>query len=101
MAKKFFFIDFPGNSNGLWWRKWGFGRVPKVLVRVPRVPARVPRVPMRVPKVPQGYIGGPKLFFIDFPGNSNGLWWRPWGFAKVPKVPARVPKVPTRVPKVL
>ena len=80
--------DFPGNSDGLWWRKWGFARVPKVLVRVPRVP----RVPMRVPKVPQGYLGGPKLFFIDFPGNSNGLWWRPWGFARVLKVPARVPK---------
>ena len=41
-----------------------------------------------------------KLFFIDFPGNSKGLWWRPRGFARVPKVPARVPKVPGRVPKV-
>ena len=96
MAEKFFFIEFPGNSNGLWWRNWGFARVPKVLVRVPRVP----RVPMRVPKVPQGYLGGPKLFFIDFPGNSNGLWERPCGFDRVPKVPARVPKVPARVPKV-
>ena len=102
-----FFTDFPGNSNGLWWRKWGFTRVPKVPARVPSVPARVPRVPVRVPrvparvpKVPQGYLGGPKLFFIDYPGNSNGPWWRPRGFERVPKVPARVPKVPGRVPKV-
>ena len=95
-----FITDFPGNSNGLWWRPRGFAKVPKVPLRVPRVPARVPRVPTRVPKVPQGYLGGPKLFFIDFLGNSNGPWWRPRGFASVPKVPTRVPKVPGRVPKV-
>ena len=64
------------------------------------IPSPVPRVPTRVPKVPQGYLGGPKLFFIDYAGNSNGPWWRPRGFERVPKVPARVPKVPGRVPKV-
>ena len=41
----------------------------------------------RVPKVPKGYLGGPKLFFTDFPGNYNGLWWRLLGFARLPKVP--------------